>query len=427
MLSLGFLIRLLYISYTPYYIRQNDSYKLGVNGGHLYYIEYFFNNFIKIPDFDPSSVWQFYHPPFHHIVSAVWMKINALFGLSYERIVENIQVLTMLYSTLITIVAHKILVELNIKEKIISCVFPILVFHPHLIILSGSINNDVLSILLMFLSILYVLKWYKSSTLKNILLVSLFISLGCLTKFSSILVSPAIGFLFFHKLIKERNIAFGKYAKQFIIFGLTCIPISLSWSTYLSVKWGLELGYVPRASVNTLITQSGILERLFTADLGHLTHPFVIWDKPNNDYNIFMIMSKTAMFGETNLGKTNLLYMMSLLLLYINILLMIVTFIMIIRTLVKKNKDNFIKNTFLITLYATFMVSYISFCFGYPNISTPNFRYIVPTLISSIYSTSLFLDGNKNKTVEIILYILIFLFCLLSSSMYITLAYKGGF
>lgn len=412
----GIILRLIYIHYTPYYIRQNDSYEIGVNGGHLYYIEYLYNN-LKIPDFNPTTVWQFYHPPLHHILSALWLKLNVFFGVNYIFAVENLQYLTALYSSLCMIVIYQIFLELTINKKAIHWIMPIIATHPQFILLSGNINNDILSILFIFLSILYLLKWCKHSNIKNTLLLSLFFSLGCLSKFSCILISPVIGFVFLYKLIKERKQSFIKLAKQFLLFGTISIPLSLSWSIYLFFKWKLEFGYIPNAADNTLILKQNFINRIFIDELSHLSNPFLVWNGSNKEYNIFTIMNKTSMFGETILTNNSLIKTLCLILMYINIVLMIFGLTKLILTI---NKSSF-NQILLLIIYLTFMLSYISFCFKYPNISTPNFRYIVPTLLPLLYGVSRLINDSKYKISRILIYMLIFGFCVLSVYIYIIL------
>ena len=79
----GLLLRLIYISYTGIGTRQHDVHTFFKNnGGHAEYILYLFDNH-KLPDFDPRDIWQFYHPPLHHIICALWLTIVDRIGLDY--------------------------------------------------------------------------------------------------------------------------------------------------------------------------------------------------------------------------------------------------------------------------------------------------------------------------------------------------------
>lgn len=120
LLFFGFLVRVIYIWSLPNDVSSHD---LGhvvdtgeVTGGHLGYISYIYH-YGKIPDIDPRTVWAYYNPPLYHILSTIWLKINTSIGLSLEQSAENLQILTLLYSSLAVVVFEKILDECSIKNK----------------------------------------------------------------------------------------------------------------------------------------------------------------------------------------------------------------------------------------------------------------------------------------------------------------------
>ena len=83
-LAAGCLLRLFYVLFSTIYDRQYDIGMIDldaghtVTGGHLAYIQYLYENW-KLPDFDPTTVYQFNHPPLHHYLCALWMKLCSLF------------------------------------------------------------------------------------------------------------------------------------------------------------------------------------------------------------------------------------------------------------------------------------------------------------------------------------------------------------
>ena len=83
-LAAGCMLRLFYVLFSTIYDRQYDIGMIDldaghtVTGGHLAYIQYLYENW-KLPDFDPTSVYQFNHPPLHHYLCALWMKLCSLF------------------------------------------------------------------------------------------------------------------------------------------------------------------------------------------------------------------------------------------------------------------------------------------------------------------------------------------------------------
>lgn len=65
--------------------------------------------------FDPRSVWQFYHPPLHHLTAALWMHFQTLLGFSYERAFENVQILTLFYSMGTLFIFERLLRRLRLR------------------------------------------------------------------------------------------------------------------------------------------------------------------------------------------------------------------------------------------------------------------------------------------------------------------------
>lgn len=207
MLAAGILLRLYYVVATP--VIQTRQYDLGsavpgegIFTGHLGYIFYLFT-YRGLPDFDPREVYQFFHPPLHHTLSALWMGLVSLFTDRQETLVEWLQVLPLLYSILILFVAVQICKEFGLSGKSRNLVMAVVIFHPSLIFMAGSINNDGLSLLFQFLVIWMALKWYRERSYKHIFFIALSISFGMLTKLSVGMFAVPVAFLFLYVLITE--------------------------------------------------------------------------------------------------------------------------------------------------------------------------------------------------------------------------------
>ena len=79
--AMGFVLRLSYVLYTDIATRQNDagifeegSYNF-FHSGYILYIR----DHLALPAGDVSKMGEYYHPPFHHIVCALFLKIYELF------------------------------------------------------------------------------------------------------------------------------------------------------------------------------------------------------------------------------------------------------------------------------------------------------------------------------------------------------------
>ena len=99
---------------------------------------------------------QNYHPPLHYLISAAWLKVQTLLAGSefYACAVENIQILTLFYSSAAMLVSRSLFRLLGLKGRGLVAAMAVVAFHPSFIILSGSVNNDMLSVLFSLLSVL---------------------------------------------------------------------------------------------------------------------------------------------------------------------------------------------------------------------------------------------------------------------------------
>ena len=83
----GALLRLFYVAFSTIYDRQYDIGQIDldagqtVSGGHLAYIQYIYHN--GLPDFDPTAVYQFHHPPLHHCLSQLVPHLPPQYHSSY--------------------------------------------------------------------------------------------------------------------------------------------------------------------------------------------------------------------------------------------------------------------------------------------------------------------------------------------------------
>jgi len=249
----GFILRLNYCLYTVVGAttrhRQHDVFDFGSGTGHAGYIEHFYNNGFELPDFDPTTKSQFYHPPLHHFLAALWMRILTTFGASYDRAISSIQFLTLFYSCCVMVVCERILDTLNVFKKSKILALALIAFHPSTLLIAGSINNDGLAFLFMLLSIYTAIRWYKDPTLKNILLIALSIGAGMSTKLSAALVAPPIALLFLIKLIKDKKKRTESIG-QFCIFGCVCLPLGLWYSVRNFIKYEVPFNYVQKLSEN---------------------------------------------------------------------------------------------------------------------------------------------------------------------------------
>lgn len=436
----GALLRLAYVLRIPYYVNQHDAGDF--RAGHIGYIWYLVEHNGRLPDVNPTTVWSFYHPPLHHYLAAAVAKVSFWFGSDDVHAMENVQFLTVLYGILLLLLSYRLMQKFRLTGLSLLLPYAVLAFHPSLIMLSGSINNDGLCLLLMFLTIYLALLWYEKPDFKHIILLALSLAAAVLTKISGLLLAPAIAVLFLLKFWKERA-AFKTWLLQFIVFGIVCIPLALSFSIRNLLLWHvnpfftLDLG-------DYMYTGNNLLERLILIHKEQLSSPFVVYNVTASnglavDRNVFVYLLKTAMFGDKFflqadsplIGLAWGLHGVNLALMLLSFGCMLAEVIRLLTAAVKeKNLYPYIKEFFLCLVYGSSVGSFAMFCIKYPNCCSQDFRYIYPTLFINAVFFGLFLnrtlqkersEGGKTcrKLFVVLLLILTVLFAVLTSILYV--------
>lgn len=394
-MAAGFLIRLCYVMSVPMVTMQHDVAKLGVGKGHIGYIEYLFNN-KALPDFDVRKVYQFYHPPLHHIIAACWVGIQMLLKIEYAHAFENIQLLTLFYSSLCMILSYKIFRQLKLKGIALVAATAVVALCPTFYIMAGSINNDILSITFMLGAILNTIYWYKHRKIKHIIFIALCIGLGMMTKLSAWMVAPPVAFIFIYAFIKnildKDNRDIKKYITQFAVFIAICAPLGLWWSFRNYISHGVPFTYVLQLSKESkqYVGNIPILQRLFDFSLYQfkdVSDQFTIYNAPYNEFNPIVGLFKTSMFDEgvavrnfPNISGFNSMLFWSA------VVIGLIGFISMIFAFCKKNKQLDIPmKIFIAILYSVIFFSYYIFCIKFPHVCTQNIRYAVPLIVIGAY------------------------------------------
>lgn len=311
--AVGFLVRVIYVLYTPIAeisVRQNGVFPFATKEnygflekfetfGHEEYIEYI-SKYLKLPSVNSADgVSQLYHPPFHHIISAFWLKLNREWGMNYEKAVEGLQLLTVFYSSSCMITAYKIFKELGLLGKRLFRATSLISLFPCFYIFAGSVNNDILSVALGLGAILQTIKWYKNPKILNIIFVAVLLGLSAFTKFSMVLILPAIIFVFLSKLVSlckkqkvvisskagEKNVSVSYLAVSFAFFFALFIPLGFVWQ--------IKNGTMPYFVGNGLDFNS-VTKGFFELNAESVKNHFIIY---GNDCNVFLGLFKTSLFG----------------------------------------------------------------------------------------------------------------------------------
>ncbi len=405
-MTIGFFIRELLCYVASSMALQNDLMGFDAkSNGHLGYI-YQIYKFTSLPSGNPEKQYQFYQPPFHHIINGMWAKLNHFLGVEEGRLCEMMQVLALFYSVMIIILAYKIMKEITKNKRAILIGVMLVTFFPYLMEYSGSINNDPLCFVLSLMAVLYFIRWYKKSTYKNIILCGLCLGLAMMTKLSAFLLAPAMAVLFVYKLVKEKTQILG-YIKQYLVFGMVSIPLGIWFPLKNLVLYGTPLTFVPVTPSAYHVDKSiSTFTRLFGFSIDQFKATSFTLDLNAIGYikNIGIAVTKYAVFGESDYFKSNnysqtlevWMYRMMLVLVILCVASLIYWFV--------KYKRDFRTKLYLTITILTIIVSYVIFQFEYPAFPSMNVRYIIPAIVLqlSIVGASMeFFTKNKEGSIII--------------------------
>lgn len=408
LLLFGFLIRMIYVWAAPNDISSHDLGNVldtgDVTGGHLGYISYLYH-YGKIPDMDPRSAWAYYNPPFYYIVSAVWLKLNTTLGIEWNQAAENLQILTLFYSSLAVVIFEKIVDEFAIKDKnkdLILCFFGTF---PMLIWLSGALTTDSLVLLFALCIMLYTIRWYKKRDMNTIIILALCIGFGMITKISLGFFAVSVGAVFllaFMEVVHKEKTMIRKYLIQFTVFLLICAPIGLSWTVRNSVRFQMEPNYVQDVggeNSGQYIGNADLIDRIGIPSLAQMSYAKMCFNT-EVDTNIWMSIFRTAVFDEADAMSITgeVAEHIGIATVFGNIFLAVFMLVLFVVIIVQKSDVWKLNGKLFFGLtYAIYLISYIKFCFDYPQVCTMNFRYVAFIAVIPMLGAGLFLKNKEHK------------------------------
>ena len=406
-----------------------------INNGHLGYIEYIYK-FKALPNMDPYEHFGYYHPPLHHIIEAIWLTIQRLIGVNEDLAFENLQVPTLIYSTLCIAVMYKILKLTNLNEKYYTIGLLIFAFHPRMLVDASSINNDTLALLLLMCTIWRMMEWLKEKTYKNIILIALSLGFGMITKLNVAICAFSIAVLYlscFIKSIKTGNLVITKKLfLQYVVFGIICIPIGLSYIVRNLILFGEKPG-IPAPSIIYSDSFMYIGDYSLWSCIGFPLDWNYIWPfhgpSASFEHNAWVILFKTSLFAEAFpaglddyvLSIAQIAYFGAIV---AGIVLGIFAICYMVYQLIKKTENSPINtvhgclsesdcinvhseiNLFMLLTFVFMLLSYIMFVIKYPFTCSCDFRYMVACLVFTSIAFAQMQTALKNRAAgRIVLFI----------------------
>ena len=365
-------LRTFYVLYTGAEQRQHDMGEFDTYleyNYHSEYIEYLLENHKLLAE-DVRQHWQFYHPPLHHMICALFFSLYRTIVPSCAHNWDALQALSLFWSLVTFEIMRKFIDIFKLSEKGRIVSYLVIAVHPQLIVFSGAINNDPLALMFSVAALYLAWKWYESRKVALLFATSVCIGCGMMSKLSAGLVAVPIAFLMLKVLFESKKKI--RTILIYIAFLMVCAPLGLWYQIRNYMLWKVPITYV---AVPDTVLNPGLV-------IGDI--PF--WKRflvfGNHGYNIIEETLNQAVFDGDFYGEQMFLALTGYFLLASFTLLVILAAIGLILAWLKK-RDTF--NTFLTLLLAAELISYVAFCFNYPYTCTMSFRYIVPVLIAVSY------------------------------------------
>lgn len=409
---LAIIVRIYYINSISYFENAHDVVPYLEIHGHAGYIYHLLKNNFNILDFNPLDYSQYYHPPLHHLISALFIKIYLKFLNDTNKAFEALQYLTLFYSIVATYIGYFILKELNLKKTSLYIGFLLIAFHPTMIFFAGSINNDCLLLTFNLAIILFSLKWYKNCNLKTMIKCSLLIGLATFTKLSGIIMGIPLLILIIMKFIKEKKLR-SKILEDCTISLLICLPFATFWSLWGYFKYSIPISHIQNSGGEQFIVKYFIIDRFLISHHKNFEEILYII-KPSVDFNIPIYLLKTSMFGEWGWSIPKKLHFFAHTLYWSNFCIIILSLFSLFKAFIQKNSINLDVKIYFSSLYLTFIFCYSYFNKLYPYFYTQDYRYIATTLILIPILISFLYRQTKNILLKNIIFILTFIFCISS-------------
>lgn len=419
---LSFWTRLTVVLYTP--ITHMYQHDMGFFDGNFYgthdnYILYTLTNW-KLIDSDIRELGQFYQPPLHYFLAALAIKVNSLIFPSQAENYEVIKIIPLFCSTASGLLIYKMIRYFKISGPGVIFTMCLTMFLPEFLILSASVNNDAVSVFFSFLAFYYALLWYRSPKFRYIMLAGIGIGLSMMGKLSGGLIAIPVALIFLAKFlyqlipsarIKEEgygreNIRIPHIIGQFLAFAAVTFPLGLWFPVRNLIRWGVPVNYVNTFNISSVQDVSGysLVERILLPAKGLPADvPFLVFNEDIKDYQMFLALSKSALFDEKMFQQSQFFMTTgSLMLLLFEIIAVVSVICLFVFLIVDIRRGTYrYEACAMMVLFITEMASFISFCLNYKAVCSQNMRYVVPIVIPLAYMLARGISAlNRRKSRE---------------------------
>ena len=437
-LGTGCVLRLIYVLFSTIYERQYDIGQMDLQagytggGGHLAYIQYLYENW-RLPDVDPTAVYQFHHPPLHHLLSAAWMKVSSIFISDPAVLEETIQAVPFLCSLVSLWVIYRIIRYFALTENVQLFLMALFCVHPSLILLSGSVNNDCMALMFTLLTVYTTLEWSRKRSFGWILGIALSIGLGMCTKQNVAEMAFPIAAVFLYVLVTEwkkngfPRMLFG----QFAAFGLVSVPLGMSFYIRNLIRFNTPLVWVYELAEDSW---------QYTGNVPVINRflwpiPAELVDNLKNfrigcGYNVWMQIIRTSVLGEWDMaGVGKVVKLLAVGMMFLGALLAVCALaafadVFVLRA--KKYAMGIPARILFAGGYLVNMLFYLVFAYNYPQECSMHFRYIEITLLFPAVALGFWMEKTQKKAIRAGLVLLLAAFGLCSALMTCVWGFTAG-
>lgn len=403
---LGIVIRILYLSYTPYDTRTHD-----VVGGHIDYIKYLIQN-KSLPS--STDCWECFQPPSYYIIS------STIYWLAQSAGADNpyfyLQLLSLLFFLIFLFFGIKTISALNIERNITRITTLLITFWPSGIIHSIRIGNDTLLYLFYAAGFYYLIKWAQKENKKWFYLSLLFSVLSMLAKSNGFMLIFAISIVFIYKWITSRkqNNGFSYFKNGFIFIIVFLIGSSMALYMPLinykkndSESKDFIIGNI-HALNGALLVGNKPINYLWFDFKTFVKKPFMNpWADETGRQYYWNYLLKSSLFGEfSDFGKNKNIVIAAQSISLVFVFFIGYFLILLSSLFLDKTKPERIKKIFpiiVINIMAPLLMLTAT-RIKHPYSAQADFRYIFPIIISfgAIYAIGL--ANLKNRNLKILQY-----------------------
>ena len=472
-LAAGVVLRLFYVLFSSIYERQYDigmidlSQDHTVSGGHLAYIQFLYQNG-RLPDIDPTTVYQFNHPPFYYTVSALWLRTADHFIPDTHMLEESLQTIPLICAIAILFILFRIIKQAGVYgrgEIFCAAVFS---FHPALVMLSGSVNNDCMGLMFVLLCIYGIISWDSCVTgtpegipahtrhpvpaggvgaadrcrrsRKYLLLTATSLGLGIMTKQSTALMAFPIGIVFaavfFRTLWSHKNTGIDTYSStssgtampetsgvlslkellcQFTVFLVISVPLAMWFYIRNLLRYATPLVWVYTLPEDSwqYVGDVPLRYRFLLPGMQDMLENLRTFQL-GCGYNVWMQIIRTSVLGEWDMAATpKSVKLTAAALMAAGAVLAAAALISMYARFIRRKAAR--ADLILLLTYLVHMVSYLKFAYDYPQECSMNFRYIAVTILPPAAALGKCLsERQKSSAAVTAAAVLTAAFCLLS-------------